>query len=196
MSMTENEWTKSISNLLNKELNDKELYVDVLKKIPYSQEILNYDEKWNPNYMEPTRFETDLIIYEKKNDKFIPRVIIESKLSSVSTHDAITYSTKAEKHKNITPFLRYGIMLGDREEYPLPGRLFRHGTNFDFMFSFSGVKPSVEEWTAYTDMILREVEYSRIMEEMLHESRNKDRKRYFMLQRQLVLKELEKEEFS
>lgn len=189
--MTENEWTKSISNLLNKELNDKELYVDVLKKIPYSQEILNYDEEWNPNYMEPTRFETDLIIYEKKNDKFIPRVIIESKLSSVSTHDAITYSTKAEKHKSITPFLRYGIMLGDREEYPLPGRLFRHGTNFDFMISFKTTKPSKKEKEAFIDLIKKEISYSKKLEEMLHNSRNKTRKRYFVVQKQLITKEID-----
>ena len=39
-------------------------------------------------------------------------------------------------------------------------------------------------------MIIKEVKYSRVMEEMLHESRNKDRKHYFMLQRQLIVKEM------
>ena len=120
----------------------------------------------------------------------IPRVIVESKLRSINTHDAITYSYKAEKHKNITPYLRYGIMLGDRNQYPLPGRLFRHGINFDFMFSFIGTRPTATEWKSFTELILKEVEYSRTMEEMLHDNRSKDRKHYYMLQKQLVLKEL------
>ena len=82
-------------------------------------------------------------------------------------------------------------MLGDRGNYPLPGRLFRHGMNFDFMFSFAGTDPSNLEWKSFTEMILNEVNYSRLMEEMLHESRHKDRKRYYMLQKQLILKEMQ-----
>lgn len=187
--MTENEWTKNISTLLNKELKEDKLYVDVLKKIPYSQEILNYDEEWNPNYMEPTRFETDLVVYEKNEDRIVPRVIIESKLSSVTTHDAITYSTKAEKHKNLTPFLRYGIMIGDREDYALPGRLFRHGANFDFMISFKKTELSKAEKQAFIELIKKEVSYSKKLEEMFHNSRNKERKKYFIVQKGLITKE-------
>ena len=190
--MTENEWTNSICKKLRVFLKSNDLYVDTLKKLPYSQEIVGYSASWEPEYMDSTRFETDMVIYEKNEETIIPRVIVESKLRRISTHDAITYSYKAEKHKIITPYLRYGIMLGNRNEYPLPGRLFRHGTNFDFMFSFSGTKPTAEEWVSYTDMLLKEVDYSRIMEEMLHENRSQDRKHYFMLQRQLVLKELVK----
>ena len=135
--MKENEWTKSICEKLQKYLSKYELYADTLHKVPYSQEIEYYSEgkEWEPHYMDPTEFETDLVIYETDGDKIFPRVIIESKLEKINTHDAITYSYKAEKHKNITPFLRYGIMIGDRKHYPLPGRLYRHGTNFDFMFS-------------------------------------------------------------
>ena len=81
-------------------------------------------------------------------------------------------------------------MIGDRKQYPLPGRLFRHGINFDFMFSFTGTKPNETEWKTFTGMILKEVKYSRMVEEMLHENRSKDRKQYYMLQKQLVLKEL------
>ena len=139
--------------------------------------------------MTPTKFETDLMIYEKTDGKIIPRIIVEAKIGNVTTHDAITYSYKAEKHKNITPYLKYGIMIGHRQHYPLPGRLFRHGTNFDFMISFVGTEPEKTEWNTFTEMLLKEVEYSRLMEEMLHDSRSKDRKRYNMLQKQLVLKE-------
>ena len=192
--MTENEWTKSICVKLQGYLEPYKLHADVLRKIPYSQEIIGYSQDWEPEYMEPTRFETDLVIYETVNETIIPRVIIESKIEKVSTHDAITYSYKAEKHKNITPYLRYGIMLGNRRHYPLPGRLFRHGTNFDFMFQFAGYNPTENEWNTFIKMLLKEVKYSRGIEEMLHESRRKSRKQYFMFQKQLVLKEQDLEE--
>ena len=39
-------------------------------------------------------------------------------------------------------------------------------------------------------MLKKEIKYSTQMEEILHESRKKDRKHYFMLQKQLVLQEL------
>ena len=188
--MTENEWTKKICDKLNKDLSTKSLNADTLVKIPYSQEITEYSYEWKPECFEPTRFETDLIIFEKTKNAIKPRVIIESKLGHITTHDAITYSYKAEKHKNITPFLRYGIMIGDRKDHPLPGRLFRHGTNFDFMFSFSTANPIEVEWDTFVSMITREVDYSRTIEEMLHESRNKERKHYYMMQKQLVFKEM------
>ena len=189
--MRENEWTRAICDKLQDFLKGHSLWTDTLQKIPYSQEIAYYTEEWAPQYLNPTEFETDMVIYEKDNSGIKPRVIVEAKLEKITTHDAIAYSYKAEKHKNITPYLRYGIMLGDRKHYPLPGRLYRHGTNFDFMFSFIGTEPSEVEWDTFTDMIIKEVEYSRKMEEMLHESRHRDRKHYFMLQKQLVLKEME-----
>ncbi len=187
--MTENEWTQYICDKLQGFLKKNSLFAKTLQDIPYSQEIVDYSEDWVPEYFSPTSFETDLVIYEKEDGRIKPRVIVEAKLGSISTHDAITYSYKAEKHKNITPYLRYGIMIGGREHYPLPGRLFRHGTNFDFMFSFVGTDPNSAEWKSFKEMILSEVDYSRLMEEMLHENRKKDRKHYYMLQKQLILKE-------
>lgn len=192
--MKENEWTRSICEKLQLSLQDSCMSVETLRKIPYSQEIQHYSDLWEPHYMIPTEFETDMVVYEKLNSTIKPRVIIEAKLREITTHDAITYSYKAEKHKNITPYLRYGIMLGGREHHPLPGRLYRHGTNFDFMFSFAETKPNKLEWDSFTSMILKEIEYSRQMEEMLHESRQKGRKRYYMLQKQLVLKEIPADE--
>ena len=187
--MTENEWTQKICDKLQTVLKHNGLFAKPLQSIPYSQEIISYSYDWEPEYLLPMKFETDLVIYEIENERIKPRVIIEAKLGHISTHDAITYSYKADKHKNITPYLRYGIMIGNRGDYPLPGRLFRHGTNFDFMFSFSGESPKKNEWETFKEMLHQEVEYSRMMEEMLHESRKKDRKHYHMLQKQLILKE-------
>jgi hypothetical protein len=43
-------------------------------------------------------FQTDLCVFERvSNDAEIPRVVLEFK-PSVTTHDVLTYSTKARKH--------------------------------------------------------------------------------------------------
>lgn len=192
--MTENKWTEIICNRLNEELKGTNLEADILNEVPYVHEILSYKINnnmkniWEVENQKNLSFETDLIIYEKIENIVKPRVIIEAKIKSVTTHDAITYSYKAEKHKSITPYLRYGIMLGDRGDYPLPGRLFRHGTNFDFMFSFSGENPTKEEWITFVEMISNEVLYSKQLEEILINTRKKDRKHYYMLQKKLELR--------
>lgn len=118
-------------------------------------------------------------------------MIIESKVESVTTHDAITYSHKASYHKNVIPFVRYGIMCGNREVYPLPGRLFRHGTNFDFLFSFVGYEPNEKEWNVFIEMIRKEILYSQQLEEILSNSRYRNRKKYFMLQKEFHLMEMD-----
>ncbi len=189
--MTENELTDIINDKLTTFLRKRKLCAKTLQKIPYSFEIDGYTEDWQPDIDKESimPFETDLVIYEENDGTIKPRVIIEAKLGKMNTHDAITYSYKAEKHKAITPYLRYGIMIGNRKHYSLPGRLFRHGTNFDFMFSFVNIEPNRKEWKAFTEMLEKEVEYSRLMEEMLRESRSKNRKHYYMLQKQLFLKE-------
>lgn len=191
--MKENDWTKSICELLQKQDLGDNIYIDVLKKIPYAFEISSFNRDWeveSENFRE-TSFETDMVIYEKYNDRIVPRVIIESKVGTVSTHDAITYSHKAMYHKNVIPFVRYGIMLGARETYPLPGRLFRHGTNFDFLFSFVDYLPSKKEVSTFVEMVKKEITYSRQIEEILTNSRSRNRKRYYMLQKEFHLEEME-----
>ena len=191
--MKENDWTKSICELLQKQNLGDNIYIDVLKKIPYAFEISSFNNAWEikaENFRE-TSFETDMVVYEKYKDRIIPRVIIESKVGTVSTHDAITYSHKAMYHKNVIPFVRYGIMLGARKTYPLPGRLFRHGTNFDFLFSFVDYLPSDKEINAFVEMIKKEITYSRQFEEILSNSRSRNRKRYYMLQKEFHLEEMD-----
>ena len=191
--MKENDWTKSICELLQEGVLGENIFIDVLKKIPYAFEISALDEAWEvvADGFDKTSFETDMVVYEKQNGKIVPRVIIESKVGTVTTHDAITYSHKAMYHKNVIPFVRYGIMLGARETYPLPGRLFRHGTNFDFLFSFVDYEPSEKEIATFIDMLKREITYSRQIEEILSNSRSRGRKRYFMLQKEFHLEEMD-----
>ena len=78
-------------------------------------------------------------------------------------------------------------MLGHRRNYPLPGRLYPHGANFDSMISFADFEPTESEWQRFLELIKLEVEYSRQLEEMVFNSRSSDRKRYVRLQKRLYL---------
>lgn len=187
--MRENEWTNSIKNLLQEANLGDSIYFDTLNKVPYAQEILSYDLDFKKDKQHTMAFETDLLVFEKK-ESIKPRIIIESKINNVTTHDAITYSYKAQTHKNVTPYIRYGIMMGNRKHYPLPGRLFRHGTNFDFMISFKDFILSDCEKLAFIELIKKEISYSQKIEEMIYDSRNKNRKHYFILQKELRLEEM------
>lgn len=191
--MRENDWTKQICDMLNSEDLGENIFVETFRKIPYAFEIGSFTTEWEIDNYDKTLFETDMIVYEKMDSKIIPRVIIESKIGSITTHDAITYSHKASYHKNVIPFVRYGIMCGNREHYPLPGRLFRHGTNFDFLFSFVGYEPSENEKDVFVEMIRKEIMYSRQFEEILNNSRSRNRKKYFMLQKEFHLLELDED---
>mgnify|MGYP001163264412 CR=1 FL=1 len=182
--MRENEWTNSIKELLQQANLGDDIYFDTLNKVPYAQEIRSYGINFEAEQLNMIVFETDLLVYEK-NNVIKPRIIIESKINSVTTHDSITYSYKAQTHKNVTPYLRYGIMLGNRNHYPLPGRLYRHGTNFDFMISFKEFILSDDEKDTFIDLIRKEISYAKKIEEMIYSSRSRDRKHYYLLQKDL-----------
>ena len=75
-------------------------------------------------------FQTDLCVFEDIDAEVrIPRVVMEFK-AGVSTHDVITYSAKARKHKQVYPYLRYGLVIAN--ETTVPGRFFTHNEALDF----------------------------------------------------------------
>lgn len=188
--MNEKEWMKSVKQRLKTEKLFKELNLSFYngKKIPYSYEIISYKED-KPEETNIIKYETDLFICENiSENKWKPRIIIEGKINKVTTHDAITYSQKAATHKNVHPFLRYGILIGNRKQYPLPGRLFRHGAHFDFMLSWVGYEATGKEWEDFKELIKNEIKYSQQLEEMIFNSRSRKRKHYTVLQKKLYLK--------
>jgi len=189
--MNEREWVTSIYKEIEKELRlaDDNLRVCESKKLPYSNEILEYSEKDQPVIENLIKYETDILIYEKlSKNNWKPRVIIEAKINSVSTHDSITYSQKAQTHKNVHPYLRYGILIGNRKHHPLPGRLFRHGQHFDFMASWKTFEADNEEWINLLKVLELEIEASKRLEELIFNSRSKDREKITVLHKPLILK--------
>ena len=182
-------WVQSFIARIGSKLaeNDRQLQAVAGKKLPYAYEVLHYrgDDSPESSSMD---YETDILVLETETNRWKPRVVVETKLGSVTTHDAITYSQKSATHKQVHPYLRYGILLGDRKHYPLPGRLFRHGSHFDFMVSWVSDEPSVDEFNSFINLLLEEVAASRLLEEIIYESRSQKRKRYTLLQKRLVLR--------
>ena len=114
--------------------------------------------KSEPGYSKVSSYQTDILVSQILTEKqWVPRIVIECKLNSVSTHDAITYSIKASTHKNVHPYLRYGILSAIEKDYPLPGRLMRHGAPFEFMVSWKGYKAGPDEWNVLIKLLVKEV---------------------------------------
>jgi hypothetical protein len=147
--MREPEWVELVADVVRPELvhSGHSFRIETQFKIPYGYEIRVC--RTEPE-TEAISFATDFVIVEDYPDGgWKPRVVVEAKVDNLTTHDAITYSHKAAHHKSVFPYLRYGIMLGNRQHYPLPGRLYRHGTQFDFMISFREHEPSPKEIEAF-----------------------------------------------
>ncbi len=189
--MNEKQWTYLIEELLNNSGLGDNIKIKPFVRVPYARKIISYDANFNELESNTAPYETDLLVYEEYKGIIKPRVIIELKVSSVTTHDAITYSDKAQLHKNVTPYIRYGIAIGNRKHYPLPGRLFRHGLNFDFMISFKDFDLTENERKTFVKLLKDEINASIQIEEMLSDSRKSTRKRYYMLHKKLDLKEFD-----
>jgi hypothetical protein len=68
-----------------------------------------------------------------------PRVVLEFK-TRITTHDVITYGAKSRKHKQVYPWLRYGIVASG--ETAAPRRFFIHNEGLAFFFALAGTGPS------------------------------------------------------
>lgn len=105
--------------------------------------------------------QTDLCVFEDKETTVsIPRVVMEFK-GCITTHDVLTYSAKARKHKQVYPYLRYGIICS--EEAFVPGRVFTHNEALDFCAAIADYKGArLSEILA--KLLKEEVECSRRLE--------------------------------
>ncbi len=186
--MTEDEWGKNIIKpKLNKLLKacPGQYEAEYRSKLCYSNEVIEYKD--NTAQCKEIDYETDLLVFEWINDDtWKPRVVIELKVENFSSHEAIAYDKKAQCHKNVHPYLRYGVFLANVNGQGLAPRLLRHGDNFDFLLAWNSCKGTSEEWDTLGQMIKHEIKASQTIEEVLYTNRNKDRKIYNLFHRQLV----------
>ena len=111
-------------------------------------------------------FQTDLCVFESKSvDVEIPRVVLEFK-EGITTHDVLTYSAKARKHKQVYPYLRYGLIV--YKEPSVPRRFFTHNESLDFFGALRDVETSaLGEF--FRKLILAEVDASKRLEAIAFE---------------------------
>ena len=193
--MSEIVWMQTVKAAVEGELRNRDARLSVFagKKLPYANEIREYTENDTVanDRSHLVLYETDLLITETSDDgSWKPRVIVEAKYESITTHDAITYSQKAFTHRQVHPYLRYGILIGKRGSYLLPGRLFRHGTQFDFMLSWSDDSPTQIEMDVFLKVLLKEVKASRIMEELIFDNRKHGRGHFTVLHKESLLSKI------
>lgn len=139
---------------------DKSLIVESGAKLYYELTINNKLElQQNPK--EPLRgksaFETDILISKKDGNLKIPKVVIELK-KNMTTHDVITYSSKATRHKRVYPYLRYGLIIF--EEDKIPTRFFIHNEGIDFAIGYKGF----DNKNLLLEIIMKQVWYSDLIE--------------------------------
>jgi hypothetical protein len=184
----ERKWVRALAPQLCAALcpvGDIQVTVSDGVKLPYTSQIYGYskDGKSEP---QSSHYETDLLISDTAPDGgWIPRVVIECKLGKLTTHDALTYSTKAETHKHVHPYLRYGFLAGGLAN--LPVRLVKHGAYFDFMAAWPAAEPSDQHWAQFVTVVAEEVVASRTLQSLLLNNRIESRQRFHLLRRPLVL---------
>ncbi len=136
-------------------------YIDENGNIP-----LNLNEKGEPIRGGGTGFEQDILLFERVSGQtsIVPRVVVEVKFGGVTTHDAIVYSEKAERIRNVYPYLRYGFILGDMSS--IPPRVLRLGLGFDFILRISN-PPIQAEMDHLISLLSDELETSRKLGKVL-----------------------------
>ncbi len=188
--MSETEWMDGICSRLDeglkKNYSRRQIQASSRRRLPYRFEISSYNEE-KPNPGQATSYQTDLLIVENNSDgSWTPRVVIEGKLGQVTTHDSLTYSAKAATHVQVHPYLRYGILIGALPYVPL--RLFRHGSHFDFMITWSDELPNPDEWQYFENLIMEEIEASRQLQNFIESKRVAGN--YRIVRRKLLLEGL------
>src|ERR1051325_6046793 len=128
---------------------------------------LNNELQLTVNPRAPARgqaaFQTDLCVFEQREaDIELPRVVLEFK-TRLTTHDVLTYSTKARRHKQVYPYLRYGLVLGGSSV--VPRRFFRHNEALDFVLAAAALtNKSFRQ--AFASLVSAEVAASQTLERL------------------------------
>ena len=139
-SMREFEFIGEVVQLLQEQQIPPEQYVVRMNTNLHYQIIADNYLNITADLKNPKRgdyaFQTDLCIFLKKEKSILqkqdilpPKIVFEFK-EKLTSHDVITYSNKARRHKRIYPYLRYGIICYGL--WSIPKRFFIHNKALDF----------------------------------------------------------------
>lgn len=114
-------------------------------------------------------YQQDILFFDPLDEgevREIPRVSIELKAGSVTTHDALVYAEKARQLRTVYPYLRYLFVVVAGDEPCLPVRLLKAGAMFDAMMI---IRPT-KQWDGIEDADLRKL--ARVVREEIDASRS------------------------
>ena len=186
----EAKWYGSLVRFLQKALQtfrDEGVMVRVESghRLAYTHEVMAYDQAGVAE-THSQGYQTDVLVSDVYDDgRWAPRVVVECKVGGVTTHDALTYSAKADTHKHVHPYLRYGILIGEHKG-ALPTRLVRHGAYFDFMMVWNSLRGGETERKSFVGVVGEEIKASRQVQRLLTD-RSRGKRTYCLLHRPLRL---------
>lgn len=167
--MKEIEFQDLMVKLINKNLDNTKFIAHRGKPILYELKI---DESLNivGNPKNPKRgsgaFETDVTIFSKTNSFEVPFIVLEVK-EKLTSHDVITYSNKASRHKEIYPFLRYGLVSYGLDT--IPKRFFKHNKDIDFFLAVQKYIMNQEKLAKILrELIENELKIFKNLQQILH----------------------------
>jgi len=131
---------------------------------------LNVEDLKNPKRGQ-SAFQTDICLFEEIDGVKLPRIAIEFK-TNISTHDILTYSTKAGKHKGIYPFLRYGMLSSEIDS--IPSRFFLHNEHLDFFIAGKNYKNESVLKNLISELIKKELAISHTLDDIYFEKKKFD----------------------
>lgn len=165
--MTEQEWVETLRPFVINSL-PRNMIVKTGFYLPYELHVSSYpEESVDAPRTGRHLYQTDLMIgeYVGRSTDWRPRIVVEFKLR-LHTHDALTYSAKAATHKNVHPYLRYGIVMAISET-SVPVRLMRHGHQFDFMLTLASKKLAGQDRDRLRKLLREEIRASRTIDALL-----------------------------
>jgi hypothetical protein len=169
--MDENKFSQILKRYLDEHLEGYE--VTTKESILYNVIVVEEgkfrpDSPKNPKRGSLTAFETDLLI---KTQDGLPLVVCELKCKKknggFSTDDILAYSTRALKHKEIYPYLRYGFIAGNTKK--LTNKFFTHNAGFDF--AMATVKPGQTFLMEFIKIIHTQIKNAQQLLEQLKDNR-------------------------
>lgn len=202
----EDEVSKNIVEELNNHFKSKNLNYKAEFGIELPVQAF-FKDHINTNIPDIRYFKTDILISEVNDGVYTPRLVIENKLKGVNTHDPTVYNKKAELHKSLYPFLRYGLLITNNASKTIincgiPYHAYLDSNNFDFLISLGDNDKyndcKSKEWNKFIDVINRNLNTSKELELLYNDNREqllngnkrkKADKRYFCIEKIIKIDE-------
>lgn len=180
--MARNQYEDRLAQAIAANLNDRGLGVRIQTKcnLLYSsivndrdgQRVMDVDAEGRA-VRRGGAYQQDILLFEQLDEgeiREIPRVSIEIKAGSVTTHDALIYAEKARQLRTVYPYLRF-IFVVAWDQGDLPVRLLKAGAAFDAMMIVHPTKQwdSIEEadLQQLTTVLEEEIAASRLLGDVL-----------------------------